>query len=242
MTTVAATTLRPCAVHPHAASMPLPASHPAGRARRLATALALLLGTLALPALAADEPDAEAQEADQPAASQSAPTTSAASAASTALTISEDGTLVIDPRARLAWPRCVEGMHWSGHSCTGAPQLFTYGEAQALARRRWQDSEVRWRLPRVNELRRLINRNAQPRVVDAALFPNAPPEWHWTGTASINTAAVNPYAYGNVMRGGEGESQLTVQQAWAVDMASGEARGDMARGSRLVLRLVRPAP
>ena len=153
-----------------------------------------------------------------------------------------DGTLVVDPRSRLAWPRCVEGMRWNGHTCTGMAELFTYGEAQALARKRWQAEGVRWRLPRVNELRRLVNRAAQPPAVDAALFPAAPREWHWTGTASVNAATVNPYAYGNVARGGAGESQLAVQQGWAVDMASGEARGDVGRATRLPVRLVRPMP
>ncbi len=188
-----------------------------------------LLCLLAQPAPAAD---VRAPEAGTRVPSQPAPV----------LVVSSDGALVIDTRARLAWPRCVEGMQWNGHTCAGVPQLLSYGEAQALARKRWQDSGVRWRLPRVNELRRLVNRNAQPRTVDATLFPNAPADWHWTGTASVNTATVNPYSYGNVVRGGEGESQLTVQQAWAVDMASGEARGDMGRASKLALRLVRPAP
>ncbi|TFI49278.1 DUF1566 domain-containing protein, partial [Diaphorobacter sp. DS2] len=94
----------------------------------------------------------------------------------------------------------------------------------------------------VPELRRLVNRNAQPPSVDPQLFPNAPLEWHWTGTASVNTLSVNPYAYGNVARGGAGESSLSVQQGWAVDMTSGEARGDVGRSTRLPIRLVRPAP
>lgn len=163
-------------------------------------------------------------------------------AAAPALAASGDGTLVIDQRARLAWARCVEGMRWDGRTCTGTPELLTYGEAQARVRQRWQDSGVRWRLPRVNELRRLAGRSAKPPVLDGTLFPAAPGEWHWTGTASVNTATVNPYAYGNVMRGGAGEHQLSAQQAWAVDMASGEARGDVGRGSRLAVRLLRPPP
>ena len=81
---------------------------------------------------------------------------------------------MIDTRARLAWPRCVEGMRWSGNGCTGVPQLLSYGQAQALARQRWQAEGVRWRLPRVNELRRLVNRQALPPSVDTQLFPAMP--------------------------------------------------------------------
>lgn len=202
---------------------------PIRRRMPLVPSVFTLLCLVALPTPAAD---VRQHEAAPRVLSQPAPP----------LVVSDDGALVIDTRARLAWPRCVEGMQWNGHTCTGVAQLLSYGEAQTVARKRWQDSGVRWRLPRVNELRRLVNRNAQPRTVDATLFPNAPADWHWSGTASVNTAAVNPYSYGNVARGGEGESQITVQQAWAVDMASGEARGDMGRASKLALRLVRPAP
>jgi hypothetical protein len=155
---------------------------------------------------------------------------------------SGDGTLVIDPRARLAWARCVEGMHWNGKTCTGRPQLLTYKQAQALVKERNQAEGARWRLPRVNELRRLVNRSANPPSVDQALFPAAPADWHWTGTSSVNAGAVNPYAYGNVMRGGAGGSTLAVQQGWAVDMATGNASGEASRTERLVVRLVRPAP
>lgn len=158
------------------------------------------------------------------------------------LTLSDDGSLVIDTRAQLAWPRCAEGMRWNGQTCTGQAALYTHAQAQQLARQRWQDSGVRWRLPRVNELRRLVNRSTQPPSIDTRLFPASPQEWHWTGTASVNTSSVNPYAYGNVMRGGEGAHQLSAQQAWAVDMATGEARGDTGRGTPLAVRLVRPAP
>ena len=156
--------------------------------------------------------------------------------------LSEDGSLVIDQRARLAWARCVEGMLWNGQTCTGQARLLTYKQAQTLVRERGQQEGVRWRLPRVNELRRLVNRNQRPPTVDTQLFPNAPRQWHWTGTSSVNAARVNPYAYDNVARGGEGAAVLGVQQAWAVDMASGEGKGDVPRSTQLVVRLLRPMP
>ncbi|QNP60007.1 DUF1566 domain-containing protein [Paenacidovorax monticola] len=155
---------------------------------------------------------------------------------------SDDGAYVIDTLAKIAWPRCVEGMHWTGKTCTGTAQLFTHAQAQALATARWKAEGVAWRLPRVNELRRLVDKSTQPPALNPRLFPRAPAEWHWTATANVNTSTVNPYAYGNVARGGAGESRLSVQQGWAVDMGSGEARSDMGRGSPLPVRLVRPAP
>ncbi|MGD9773742.1 DUF1566 domain-containing protein [Diaphorobacter sp.] len=205
--------------------------------RRPAVALALCAAALAIPVIACAQVGDD--DDDEPTAPASAP---ASTPAQPALTLSADGTLVLDIRARLAWPRCVEGMRWNGSDCIGAPDLLSYNEAQALARKRWKAEDVRWRLPRVNELRRLLNRSTPAPAVDARLFPSSPPEWHWTGTASINVHAVNPYAYDNVTRGGSGENTLYPQQGWAVDMTSGQARGDMGRHTRLAVRLVRPAP
>lgn len=166
-----------------------------------------------------------------------------ASAAPSALLVpSADGAYVIDQRTRLAWPRCVEGMQWNGKGCTGEPQLMTYAQAQALATARWKADGVRWRLPRVNELRRLVDRSTKPPAVNPQLFPDAPQDYHWTSTANVNTAAVNPYAYGNIQRGGAGGQQLSTQQGWVVDMTTGEGHGDVGKATRLAVRLVRPMP
>lgn len=202
--------------------MPRAAFTPHWRAIALA-----LCAALPLPAVAQD--DDAAPEAARPAPQP-------------AFVLSPDGSLVIDTRARLAWPRCVEGMSWNGSACSGAPRLLNHGEAQALAHKRWQAEGVRWRLPRVNELRRLVNRQTQPPSVDQRLFPAMPRDWIWTGTASVNVNTVNPYSYGNVARGGMGESSLNVRQNWAVNMASGEANGAMGRATKLYVQLVRPAP
>ena len=162
--------------------------------------------------------------------------------APSAFQIAADGKSVIDTRAKLAWARCAEGMDWNGKACTGSAEVFNYKQAQTHAAERSKAEDQRWRLPRVNELKRLLDRSSKPQGLNPALFPSAPRDWHWTGTASVNAAAVNPYAYGNVARGGAGESNLSVQQGWAVDMTSGEARGDVGRSTRLPIRLVRPAP
>ena len=155
---------------------------------------------------------------------------------------SDDGAYIIDTQSRLAWPRCVEGMSWTGSTCMGTPRTLTHAQALALATQRWKAEGVRWRLPRVPELRRLVDKSSQPPGLNPRLFPRAPADWHWTATANVNTAAVNPYAYGNVTRGGQGESSLSLVQGWAVDTGSGEARSDFGRGTPLYVRLVRPAP
>ena len=151
---------------------------------------------------------------------------------------SADGTYVIDPRSKLAWPRCVEGMAWNGQTCTGQPRLMTYGEAAALATARFKAEGVAWRLPRLTELRRWAG-NDQAR----ALFPGDPADWTWTSTSRVDTTQSSAYNYDNIARGSTGtQDRLGVMQGWAVQMGDGEARSDVARKTKLVVRLVRPQP
>ncbi len=146
-----------------------------------------------------------------------------------------DGQYVIDPRSKLAWPRCVEGMRWDGQTCTGQPRYLTHGEAVALATARFKAEGVAWRLPRLTELRRWAA-SEQGR----ALFPATPQDWHWTSTSRVDTTQANPYNYDNITRGSGTQDRLGVQQGWALHMGTGEARGDVGRRTPLVVRLVRP--
>lgn len=150
--------------------------------------------------------------------------------------LTADGSYVVDPRSKLAWPRCVEGMVWNGQTCTGRPRLMTHGEAVALATARFKAEGVAWRLPRLTELRRWAASEQAK-----AMFPAAPQDWHWTSTSRIDTTQANPYHYGNIQQGRAGtQDNLGVQQGWAVHMGTGEARGDVGRRTQLVVRLVRP--
>lgn len=152
--------------------------------------------------------------------------------------LTEDRAYVIDTRSKLAWPRCVEGMQWNGKTCTGEPRLMTHGEATAWAAQRAKADGLPWRLPRVPELRRWAARSGKASGLAAEMFPAAPMDWYWTLTASIDTRTVNPYAYDNIQQGRTGITKLGVQQGWAVNMATGEAEGDVSRRSKLVVRLV----
>lgn len=159
------------------------------------------------------------------------------------LTASEDGTLVIDKRSKAAWARCVEGTHWNGKTCVGLPLLLDRTEALAAASARSQAEGVAWRVPRANELRHLVNKRAVPPGVDLALFPLAPGTWHWSSSTRVRSGTLNAYNYGNAMQGSTGgpTSQLgSFKLGWAVEMTTGEASGDVAKSSRLAVRLVRP--
>ena len=161
--------------------------------------------------------------------------------ASAALELSEDGQLVIDRRSRLAWARCAEGMQWNGTTCSGQRQLFDRTQALARAQTRAQQEGARWRLPRAAELRRLVDKQADPPGLPKALFPASPGAWHWSGTITIQNYSNNPYNYGNMSQNAASSgSRLSTQVGWAVDVETGETRGDMPRNSKLALRLVRP--
>lgn len=157
--------------------------------------------------------------------------------------VSDDGAYVIDVRAQLAWPRCVEGMQWNGTTCTGKPLLLDRAEATALATARWQAEGVAWRLPRAAELQRLVGKAAHNVPgADARLFPAAPDLWYWSSTANVSGVRNNQYNYNTIRQSREGDSagQMALLNGWAVNMSTGEARGDVARASKLPVRLVRP--
>ncbi|MCB1978097.1 MAG: DUF1566 domain-containing protein [Burkholderiaceae bacterium] len=159
----------------------------------------------------------------------------------TALAPTADGTGVFDARARTIWARCVEGMQWNGKTCVGQALLLTRAEASARAKARGAAEGLPWRLPRTLELRRLVDKQAQPPGVDAKLFPAAPGGLHWSGTATVRQLSVNPYNYNNIASGRTSGSRLAALEGWGVDMDSAEARGDVPRSSKLPVRLVRGA-
>ncbi len=129
-------------------------------------------------------------------------------------------------------------MRWDGKTCTGEPRLMTHGEATAWAAQRAKADGVPWRLPRVTELRRWAARGGRFSPQVATLFPAAPVDWYWTLTAAIDTRSANPYDYNNIRDGRGTTTSVGVQQGWAVNMATGDAEGDVSKRSRLVVRLV----
>lgn len=160
--------------------------------------------------------------------------------ASPKLVPSPDGAQVRNTRTGLSWARCVEGMQWNGKTCIGEPLLLDHAQALARVSARSKAEGLRWRLPRVTELQQLVNQGAKSTGLDPALFPAAPTEWHWSATANVRTSQVNPYSYGNVMQGRNNDNtgHMAFLHGWAVDMGTGEARGDVAKRSKLPVRLV----
>lgn len=173
--------------------------------------VSLVLASTALPAMAADAPR---------------------------LAPSADGSELIDAIARLAWARCVEGLHWDGKRCAGEPKLVTHAEALGLARERSTAAGTLWRVPRVFELKRFAERLAH--AGDATLAPAAPTGPYWSSTVRIESEAVNLNSYRAVERGATERqvNTISVQQGWAVELPGGAPSGVLKR-EKLPVRLVR---
>ena len=160
------------------------------------------------------------------------------------LSISRDGASVEDLQARQVWLRCAEGMQWNGKTCVGEPVLMSHSEATAWAAAVAKADGLPWRLPRAPELRKLLAKASGRAGLAPALFPAAPPGWHWSSTSSVDTARVNQYDYANIARGrtNENTNRIAFLHGWAVDMGTGDARGDVKKASKLPVRLVRTLP
>lgn len=154
--------------------------------------------------------------------------------------VSQDGSFVVDAQTELVWSRCVEGMQWNGKNCIGTPRLATYVEALSMAKQRSKADGVQWRVPRVKELQHVLDKAMHSKQGLKAIFPAAPADWHWTGSANINTKSVNQYAYKNIERGATAKSadSLEFLHGWAVNSQTGEARGDVLKRDKLLVRLV----
>jgi len=167
---------------------------------------------------------------------------SAALATPPSLGLSGDGAYVLDARAKVAWPRCVEGMQWNGKTCVGTALLLSRDEAMALARDLERKRGLHLRVPRITELQGLVDKTASPPGLDPTLFPASPRGWHWSGTSSVNTAPVNQYNYGNIMQGRTAQSALHLRflEGWAVNLSTGEAHADVTKRTKLPVRLALP--
>ncbi len=97
--------------------------------------------------------------------------------------LSGDGQEATDTATGLIWRRCLEGMTWNGSTCNNAANFYTHEQAFQRATSQATLSNAAWRLPNVKELETLLIENPPTAtLVDAAIFPNTPPDLFWTST------------------------------------------------------------
>jgi len=153
---------------------------------------------------------------------------------------SMDGAEVTEPGSGLIWSRCVEGMSWNGKTCTGQPSMLELSQALAAASRR-RSPDHAWRLPRVQELRRLAQQAARAPAQYAKAFPAAPAGWHWSSSTLVDTARVNPFNYSNLQRSvtEQNVNRLAFLHGWAVNADNAVASDEFVKKTKLAVRLVR---
>ncbi len=131
----------------------------------------------------------------------------------------EEVTVTVDSSS-LMWKKCVEGL--AGDKCeNGSPKLFTWQEALQQPGKVNESGSATykdWRLPTLNELLSLVERQCQDPAINPNHFPNTPSLAVWSQT---------PYAD-------------VSDSAWVVNFYYGLPFFDH-RSSLLPVRLVRTA-
>lgn len=131
-----------------------------------------------------------------------------------------DGPVAIDLLGRVEWMRCTVGQTWDGTTCTGEPLRLSLAEAREIIARledRGDSAGAGWRLPTRDEFSRIIEKREEPPMIHPEIFPETPPESHWTS---------EPHA-------------LSSRHHWSVNFFTGHSYGRSMPEQPLVVRLVR---
>ncbi len=134
--------------------------------------------------------------------------------ADTRFEIIEDGAVVLDQQTGLHWMRCSVGQSWTGSTCAGRPERYTWDQATNLASDLSDNNN--WRLPTVEELQSLVEYRVFNPAIDPQVFPNTEPSNYWSSS----------------------EAAYDVFYAWSVHFANGFSNWRHKR-QRFETRLVR---
>lgn len=147
---------------------------------------------------------------------QSCSTTIAATTLTNRFQIKTDGT-VLDTQTGRLWKQCSEGQ---SDGCAGSPVQYT--RAQAMERAQIANKAnfagyKNWRVPTINELASIMERQCIFPTINLAVFPNTPSDLFWTS---------EPYA-------------KYTYRAWYSNFAYGYHGYTLNETSRYSVRLVR---
>ncbi|MBK5970665.1 MULTISPECIES: Lcl domain-containing protein [Thiorhodovibrio] len=98
----------------------------------------------------------------------------------------DDGT-VGDEENGLIWKRCTEGLR--GDRCSeGRLKYVTWEKALEIAEKSTFAGFDDWRIPKLDELRQIIQPGCQLPAVNLSLFPYTPSGWFWYDSAEDNNS------------------------------------------------------
>jgi len=101
-----------------------------------------------------------------------------ATAATTEYADNGDGT-VTHNKTGLTWKRCAEGLTWSGSTCSGTAQSYTWDQAMAL-------SSNGWSLPTEEQLLTIVDTGHGSPTINQTVFPSTPASYFWSASANAN--------------------------------------------------------
>jgi hypothetical protein len=105
-----------------------------------------------------------------------------------------DGT-VIDTTTGLQWMRYCLGQHWNGMTCEGKAATYTWREALKRAKQVTFAGYNDWRLPTIDELKSIIEKNEIP-TINSKAFPNTSTQSHvWSSSSNANHSSYVWYVY-----------------------------------------------
>ena len=140
---------------------------------------------------------------------------------SSEFTTHEGGAVVRHETTGLEWKRCVEGMTWSGGTCTGSPKKMSWQDALQYAK-----EQEGWRLPNIKELQSIVERCRANPAVNTQVFPLTP--------------SADMYSSSPAKQIGDPRiPDAAAQGVWFIDLSKG--RTFPAGQGRKAIRLVRTA-
>jgi len=90
------------------------------------------------------------------------------------------GHYVIDLSQKLEWLTCPVGMVWKNKTCVGNPIKLRFNQIDSAIFQANEQLKGKWRLPKREELEKIICEKCKKVKIDNLIFPNTPPESFWT--------------------------------------------------------------
>ena len=90
------------------------------------------------------------------------------------------GYYVIDLSQKLEWLTCPVGMVWEKKTCVGKPIKLKFNEIESAIFQANEQLKGKWRLPKRQELEKIICIKCKKVKINKKIFPNTPPESFWT--------------------------------------------------------------
>ena len=109
-------------------------------------------------------------------------------------TVNGDGT-VTDATTGLTWKRCSEGQIWTGNTCSGTANTYTWAQAVALTSSFSNRND--WRLPNIRELQTIVDRTVYNPSINSSIFPNTSASRIWSASSYSSSAWYVGFGYGD---------------------------------------------